>query len=63
VSDVEGAVASCRRLPELDRGTIRAEFEERFSARRMAEDYVALYRRLADQELGTRHAAGLRVVV
>jgi glycosyltransferase involved in cell wall biosynthesis len=63
VSDVEGAVASCRRLHELDRATIRAEFEERFSARRMAEDYVALYRRLADQELGTRHAAGLRVVV
>ena len=63
VSDVAGAVAACRRLDELDRATIRAEFEERFSARRMAEDYVALYRRLAFQELRTRQAAGLRVVV
>ncbi|HTU53184.1 MAG TPA: glycosyltransferase family 4 protein [Acetobacteraceae bacterium] len=63
VSDVKGAVAACGHLRELDRATIRAEFEERFSARRMAEDYVALYRRLAGQELRTRHAAGLRVVV
>ncbi|MCS6876822.1 MAG: glycosyltransferase family 4 protein [Geminicoccaceae bacterium] len=38
------AVARCR---ELDRARIRARFEERFSAERMARDYLALYRRLA----------------
>jgi len=40
------AVAAVARLPELDRDAIRARFEERFSARRMAEDYLAVYRRL-----------------
>jgi glycosyltransferase involved in cell wall biosynthesis len=31
----------------LDRGRIRREFERRFTSRRMAEDYLALYRSLA----------------
>jgi hypothetical protein len=35
----------------LDRERIRKVFEERFTARRMAEDYVSLHRRLiADGE-------------
>jgi len=38
------AIAKARRL---DRRLIRRRFEERFTARRMAEDYVAIYRRLA----------------
>jgi hypothetical protein len=29
-----------RRLPELDRRGVRSGFEQRFSGRRMAEDYV-----------------------
>ena len=34
------------RLPTLSRVAVRARFEERFTARRMAEDHVALYQRL-----------------
>jgi glycosyltransferase involved in cell wall biosynthesis len=34
---------------ELDRGVVRARAEERFSARRMAEQYAALYERLAHE--------------
>ncbi len=40
------AAAVARRLDELDRGRIRSVFEERFTAGRMAKDYVSLYRRL-----------------
>jgi len=47
VEDEDGAVAAVQRLEEIDRGKVRARFEQRFTARRMAEDYVALYRRLA----------------
>ena len=46
VDTVEQAVAACGRLGMLDRGRIRARFEERWTARRMAEDYVALYERM-----------------
>jgi len=47
VNDKEEAVRAVSRLDELDRGAIRRRFEERFSARRMAHDYVAIYRKLA----------------
>jgi glycosyltransferase involved in cell wall biosynthesis len=46
VDDVAGAVAAVGRLPTLDRTAIRRRFEQRFTARRMAEDYLAIYRRL-----------------
>jgi glycosyltransferase involved in cell wall biosynthesis len=44
VDTEEEALAAVARLPELDRRTIRATFERRFSVRRMAEDYVKIYR-------------------
>ncbi len=44
------AVAAVGRLHLLDRARIRARFVERFSARRMAEDYLAIYRALARAE-------------
>jgi glycosyltransferase involved in cell wall biosynthesis len=47
VPDERAAVAAIGRLDKLSVEGIRARFEERFTARRMAEDYVALYRRLA----------------
>ena len=47
VQNEEEAVAAIRRLPELSRARIRRRFEERFTARRMAEDYVSLYQSLA----------------
>ena len=44
-SETEAAAAS-QRLHLLDRVRIRQVFEERFTAQRMAADYVSLYRRL-----------------
>ena len=47
VHDEGAAVAAVSRLDRLSPTAIRARFEQRFTARRMAEDYVALYRRMA----------------
>ncbi len=46
VDDVAGAVAACARLGEIDRAGVRARFEQRWTAERMAADHVALYERL-----------------
>ncbi len=46
VRSEDEAVAAVARLPELNRARIRRVFETRFSARVMAERYLALYRRL-----------------
>ena len=46
VENVEEAVAATRRLDEIDRATVRRVFERKWTARRMAEDYVAVYERL-----------------
>jgi len=46
VEDETTAVGATYRLPELSRTRIRNRFEERFTARRMAEDYLAVYRSL-----------------
>ena len=46
VEDEEQAAIAARQLRGLDRARIRRVFEERFTARRMAEDYVTVYRRL-----------------
>ena len=40
------AIAAVGRLGELDRATVRRTFETRFTARRMAEDYVGVYEQL-----------------
>src|ERR1700736_2057076 len=44
VADEAAAATAAGRLNALDRERIRRVFEERFTARRMAEDYVSLYR-------------------
>ncbi len=59
VKDEAGAIAAVRRLPRLNRARVRARFEERFTARRMAEDYVSVYRSLAHE---TSMRAKLRVI-
>jgi glycosyltransferase involved in cell wall biosynthesis len=46
VRDEAAAVASLGRVVGLDRAAVRRAFEARFTARRMAEDYLAIYRRL-----------------
>jgi len=40
------ALSAITRLAELDRGGVRRAFEQRFTARRMAENYVNVYRNL-----------------
>ena len=44
VEDETSAIASVRRLPGMNNDAIRRRFEQRFTARRMAEDYLAVYR-------------------
>jgi hypothetical protein len=44
------AVQAIRRLGELDRRQIRAHFEQRFTAKRMAEEYLRHYERLMGAE-------------
>ena len=46
VKDIDEAVTAVKRIDTLDRGTIRATFEARFSVERMARDYLAIYRAL-----------------
>ena len=47
VHSEEQAVEAVRRIGSLDRDRIRAEFDRRFTAHRMAQNYLKLYARLA----------------
>jgi len=47
VADEDEAVAAARRVHTLDRAKVRATFDRRWTARRMAEEYVSLYEELA----------------
>ena len=49
VNGMEAAIAAVERVPEISREQCRSVFEERFSARRMARDYVRVYERVAAQ--------------
>jgi glycosyltransferase involved in cell wall biosynthesis len=51
VEDETEAVAAVARIDSLDRARIRTVFEQRFTARRMAEDYVEIYESLAVENL------------
>jgi len=46
VDTMEEAIAALPRVVALDRGKVRQRFEQRFSATRMAEDYVKVYQSL-----------------
>lgn len=48
VDDMDAAVAATRRLTTLPRNEVRAAFDRRFSARRMADDYVQLYAKVIE---------------
>ena len=48
VEDETSAVSAVSRLFKLNRDAIRKQFEERFTARRMALDYLAAYRSLME---------------
>ncbi len=47
VSSVDEAAQAAKQVERIDRRLCRKYFEERFSARRMAQDYLRVYRRLA----------------
>jgi glycosyltransferase involved in cell wall biosynthesis len=57
VEDINGAIGAVDRLSHLSRAAIRRRFEQRFTARRMAQDYLAVYRSMSD-----RAAPHLRLV-
>jgi glycosyltransferase involved in cell wall biosynthesis len=63
VDTIEGAVPAVLRLRDLDRVKVRAAFERRFTAERMAHDYVGIYRQLLSaasrpaKSLNGRHGA------
>ena len=46
VNDEASAITAVTRLPALSRTAVRRRFEERFTARRMAQDYLDTYRGL-----------------
>src|SRR6516225_554287 len=46
VEDEAGAIGAVDRLGHLSRDKIRRQFETRFTARRMAQDYLSVYRSL-----------------
>jgi hypothetical protein len=46
-----------RDLGSLSRKLVRRRFEERFTARRMAEDYIRLYRSMIEDGQAVRRAA------
>ncbi|PPQ29501.1 glycosyltransferase family 4 protein [Rhodopila globiformis] len=46
VNDIDEAVAAVGKIDTLDRARVRATFDRRFTARRMAEDYVDVYESL-----------------
>ena len=48
VQDMDEAIAATRRVGELSRAACRNAFERRFTVKRMASDYVKLYRSLVD---------------
>lgn len=48
VEDETSAVAAVGRLPQMDRAAVRTQFEARFTARRMALDYLAAYRSMTE---------------
>jgi glycosyltransferase involved in cell wall biosynthesis len=57
VEDELGAIGAVARLHSLSRAAVRSRFEQRFTARRMATDYLATYRSLSAVQ-----GAKLRVV-
>jgi glycosyltransferase involved in cell wall biosynthesis len=49
VEDINGAIGAVDRLGHLSREKIRRQFELRFTARRMAQDYLSVYRALSEK--------------
>jgi len=52
VEDETSAVGAINHIAKLPRSAIRRRFEQRFTARKMAESYLSIYRRLGAQAQG-----------
>jgi glycosyltransferase involved in cell wall biosynthesis len=50
VTELEDAIAAAKRVPELSRKRCREIFEQRFTAGRMAHDYLRVYQRLIERD-------------
>jgi glycosyltransferase involved in cell wall biosynthesis len=48
--DIPAAVSMVKKIDQIDRAACRRVFEDRFTAARMAADYVALYTQLISEE-------------
>jgi glycosyltransferase involved in cell wall biosynthesis len=57
VDSIDEAVAAVDAARNMSRARVRATFEERFTAERMARDHVALYRRLTGAAADPRERA------
>jgi len=51
VNSIDEAVSAVHDLARLERAEVRRRFEERYSAARMARDYLGVYRTLARQQM------------
>lgn len=48
-ADIDSAVESLRKIPEIDRRICRAEFERRFNVSRMTQEYLEVYQNLLSE--------------
>jgi glycosyltransferase involved in cell wall biosynthesis len=51
VVEPDAGLRAIQRIGSLDRRRVRARFEQRFTARRMAEDYVRIYETLVQENI------------
>jgi glycosyltransferase involved in cell wall biosynthesis len=58
VDSVDAAVAHLPRLSALDRSQVRRRFETRFTAARMAQEYLGVYRSLGRKQLMRAYETG-----
>jgi glycosyltransferase involved in cell wall biosynthesis len=63
VGSIDEAVSAVKRIGDLSRASCRRVFEERFTSRRMAEDYVKAYRSLIDPETSRALAGGRHAIL
>ena len=57
VTSTKEAVATIQRLKKVDRNVVREIFEQRFTAERMAKDYVEIYKKLVKSKSIDNHPA------
>ena len=60
VDSEDEALTAVKRLNELDRRRVRERFDERFTATRMAKEYMACYRVLIKEESSTNSSIAVQ---